>query len=115
MNKEQISWLIVRAFGIYLLLQALMLVPELTVGMYAARAYSNLVSSLSSDNNNLTSTARQATSLYRSFWFAPLFRFVLFTAAGMYLLRGGGFLMRLLQHVPDTPGDDTKPRLTEQE
>jgi hypothetical protein len=115
MNKEQISWLIVRAFGIYLLLQALMLVPELTVGLYAARAYSNFVSSLSSDNNNLASTARQATSLYRSFWFAPLLRCVLFTAAGMYLLRGGGFLVRLLQHVPDTPRDDTKPRLTEQE
>ena len=31
------------------------------------------------------------------------------------MLRGGGFLVRLLQHVPDTPRDDTKPKLTEQE
>ncbi len=31
------------------------------------------------------------------------------------MLRGGGFLVRLLQRAPDTPRDETKPNLTEQE
>ena len=30
------------------------------------------------------------------------------------MLRGGGFLVRLLQRAPDTPPEETKPNLTEQ-
>ncbi len=110
MDRQQISWLIVRGFGLYLLIQAVMLVPDLMAGVYATRAYSNFVSSMTSDNNNLASAARQASTMYRNLWFAPLLKFVLFSAAGIYLLRRGGFVMRLLHHVPDTPtafcGDD---------
>jgi hypothetical protein len=110
MDRQQISYLIVRAFGVYLLILALMLVPDLLVGLYASRAYSNLVSSMGSDNNNLASTARAATSMYRSLLFAPLLKFVLFSAAAIYLLRGGGFLVHLLARLPATPtprgGDD---------
>ena len=104
MDKQQVSWLIVRAFGLYLLIQAAILVPDLLVGIYASRAYSNLISSLGSDNNNLASSMRQASSIYRNLWFAPMLRFALFSAAGIYLLRRGGFVMRLLHNVPDTPG-----------
>ena len=106
MDKQQVSWLIVRAFGLYLFIQAAMLVPDLLVGVYASRAYSNLISSLGSDNNNLASTARQAQSMYRSLLFAPLLKFVLFSAAGMYLTRRGSFVIRLLHNVPDTPTVD---------
>src|SRR5437763_1663037 len=60
MDRQQISWLAVRAFGLYLLIQAIMLVPDLLAGLYATRAYSNLISSMGSDNNNLASTARAA-------------------------------------------------------
>ena len=103
MDRQQISWLIVRAFGLYLLIQAVMLVPDLIAGVYATRAYSNFVSSMTSDNNNLASAARQASTIYRTLWFAPVLKFVLFSAAGIYLLRRGGFVMRLLHYVPDTP------------
>jgi hypothetical protein len=117
MDRQQISWLIVRAFGLYLLIQALMLVPDLLVGLYATRAYSNLISSMGADNNNLASTARAATSMYRTLLFGPLLKFVLFSAAGIYLLRRGGFLMRLLQHAPDSsePVGGVKQNLTEEE
>jgi hypothetical protein len=115
MDRQQISWLIVRAFGLYLVIQAVLLVPELLSGVYATRAFSSLMSSMASDSNNLASTARQATTMYRNLWLASLVRLILFAVAGVYLLRGGGFLVRLLQHVPDTPRNDTKPNLTEQE
>jgi hypothetical protein len=106
MDKQQVSWLIVRAFGLYLLIQAAMLVPDLLVGFYASRAYSNFISSLGSDNNNFASTARQAQSMYRTLLFAPLLKFVLFSAAGMYLTRRGSLVIRLLHNVPDTPTVD---------
>ena len=117
MDRQQISWLAVRAFGLYLLIQAIMLVPDLLAGLYATRAYSNLISSMGSDNNNLASTARAATSMYRTLLFGPLLKFVLFSSVGIYLLRRGRFVMRLLQHAPDTPAPvgGMKQNLTEEE
>lgn len=115
MDRKQVSWLIVRAFGLYFAIQAVLFVPELLSGVYATRAFSSLMSSMSSDNNNLASTARQATTMYRNLWLAPLVRFVLFAVTGVYLLRGGEFLVRLLQHIPDAPRRDTKAHLTERE
>ena len=41
--------------------------------------------------------------MYRNYWLAPLLKFVLFSAAGIYLFRRGEFVMRLIQHAPDTP------------
>ncbi len=119
MDRQETSWLIVRAFGLYLAIQAVLLIPDLLAGLYASRAYGNLVSSMGSENNNLASTARQATSVYRSLLFAPVLRFVMFSAAGIYLLRGGGFLVRLLRHVPAvaTPpgGDDDAQQIVGRE
>jgi len=115
MDRQQVSWLIVRAFGLYFAIQAVLLVPELLSSFYATRAFSSLMSSMSSDNNNLASSARQATTMYRNLWLSPLVRLVLFAITGVYLLRGGGFLVRLLQHAPDPPRRDMKAHLTEQE
>ena len=120
MNRQQISWLIIRAFGLYLLVQAFVLLPELLAGLLAASYYSNIMSSLGSESGNAGSLSRVTTSMYRSLAVAPLIRIALYSALGMYMLRGGGFLVRLLQRVPDTPTEigarrDVKPNLTEQE
>jgi hypothetical protein len=119
MNREQISWLIIRAFGLYLLVQAFILLPELLAGFFTARYYSNILSSLGPESGD-GSLPRVATSMYRSLAIAPLIRIALYSAVGTYMLRGGGFLVRLLQRVPDTPTEigasrDLKPKLTEQE
>jgi hypothetical protein len=73
--------------------------------------YSRLASSLGAQNDYLTAMIRS----YRDSMFASLLMFVVFSATGIYFLRGGGFLMRWLQHVPDTPRNDPTPNLTEQE
>jgi hypothetical protein len=104
MNKQEISWLIIRGFGLYLLLQAFMLVPDLLAGMYASRTYGNFLSALSSESEHFASTVRQATDMYRSLLFAPLIKIILFAAAGLYFLKGGGFLFRLMNHHPDSGG-----------
>jgi len=105
MNRQQITWLIVRAFGLYLLVQAFLLVPELLAGLFTARYYSNVLSSLGSESGTIGSSYRVATSMYRTLAVAPLVRIILYSAVGIYMLRGGRFLVRLLERVPDTATD----------
>lgn len=101
MDKQEISWLIIRGLGLYLLLEAFMLVPDLLAGLYATRTFGDLLSSLSREDGPVTSTLRQATDMYRTLLFAPLIKLVLFSVVGLYLLRGGDFLFRLLNRHPD--------------
>jgi hypothetical protein len=111
MNKEQASWLIVRAFGVYLLIQAFILGLGILGQIYTVSMYNKLASSLGTDSNYIT----PILLTYRSSLPAWLLKFVLYLAAGTYLLRRGRFLMRWLQHVPDAPHHDTKAPLTEGE
>ena len=97
MNKQQASWLIVRAFGLYLLIQAFMLGLGILGEVYTARTYSKLASSLGTENNYIAAILLT----YRSSLVAWLLKFLLYSAAGIYLLRRGRFLMRWLQHVPN--------------
>ena len=99
MDKQQASWLIVRAFGLYLLIQAFMLGLGILGEVYSFRVYSKLASSLGTENNYVTAILLT----YRSSLVPWLLKFVLYSAAGIYLLRRGRFLMRWLQHVPNSP------------
>jgi hypothetical protein len=103
MDKRQISWLIVRAFGLYLLVQAFILLPELLAGLLAARYYSSAMSTPGSGGGN--SFTRVTTSMYRTFAVAPMIRIVLYSAAGIYMIRGGRFLVQLLERAPDNSTD----------
>src|SRR5258706_6090114 len=112
MDKQQASWLIVRAFGVYLLIQAFLLGLVIFHDVYM---YSRLASSLEAQNVYVTAMIRS----YRDSMFASLLKFVVFSATGIYFLRGGRFLMRWLQYIPDAqPEVDAlaaRPNLTEQE
>ena len=101
MDKQQASWLIVRAFGLYLLIQAFMLGLGILSEVYTAHRYTKLASSPGAENTYVTTILLT----YRISLFAWLLKFVLYLAAGIYLLRRGRFLMRWLQHVPNSPPD----------
>jgi hypothetical protein len=100
MNRHELSWLIIRGLGLYLLLAAFMLVPDLLAGVYASYTYKDLLSSLASQDSGWASTVRQATEAHRSLLFIPLIKIVLFSVAGLYLLLRGSFLFRLLSRYP---------------
>ena len=87
MDKQQAGWLIVRAFGVYLLIQAFMLGLGIPGEIYTARMYSNLAASLGTQNNYVTALSLS----YRSTLVAWLLKFVLYSATGIYLLRRGRF------------------------
>ena len=111
MDKQQFSWLIVRAFGVWLLIQAFLLGVR-TLG--EAYMYSRLAS-LETQSEYLSSMVRS----YRDSISVSLLMFVVFLAAGIYFLRRGQFLMRRLQYVPETRTDANtqtiRPNLTEQD
>ena len=111
MNRQQFSWLIVRAFGVYLLIQASMLGVVILGQVYV---YSRLASSVGTQDYVATILRSYQTSIA-----AGLLKFVVFSAAGIYFLRGGRFLMRWLQYIPDAQTDvdalTARPNLTEQE
>jgi hypothetical protein len=117
MDKQQGSWLIVRAFGLYLLIQALMLGLGAIGEVLRHQVFMNLASSLGTEHDYVAKLVQQATVTFRSSLYGRLLTFVLFSAAGIYFLRGGGFLMRWLQYVPSERTDaDTqtiRPNLTE--
>jgi hypothetical protein len=111
MDKQQFSWLIVRAFGVWLLIQAFLLGVR-TLG--EAYMYSRLAS-LGTQSEYLSSMVRS----YRDSISVSLLMFIVFLAAGTYFLRRGRFLMRWLQYVPDARTDvntqTIRPNLTEQD
>jgi hypothetical protein len=111
MDRSQFSWLIVRAFGVYLLIQAFMLGVGILAEVYV---YSRLTSSVGTQDYVATILRSYQTSMA-----AWLLKFVVFSAAGIYFLRGGRFLMRWLQYIPHAQTNvdalTTRPKLTERE
>jgi len=112
MDKQQFSWLIVRAFGVWLLIQAFLLGVR-TLG--EAYMYSRLASSLATQNQYVSGLVQS----HRDSMYVSLLMFVVFLAAGTYFLRRGRFLMRWLQYVPDARTDTNtqtvRPNLTGQD
>jgi hypothetical protein len=53
---------------------------------------------------SLMQVGNSAMSVYRSLLVGPLARFILFSAIGIYLLKRGDFLFRLLNRQPSTDG-----------
>jgi hypothetical protein len=76
MDKQQFSWLIVRALGAYLLLQALMLGVRILGQVFV---YATIASSLGTNNDYTTSIVRS----YRSSMTVGLLPFVVYSAAGI--------------------------------
>jgi hypothetical protein len=109
MSKEEATWLIIKGLGLYLLLNAFMALPDLITAISTAYAYSNILSSVSSlassESGKYGEMLRQLndayTGAYKNILLGPVIRIVLYSAVGIYLLKGGGFLFRLLNRQPN--------------
>jgi hypothetical protein len=113
MDRQQFSWLIVRAFGVYLLIQAFLLGVGILGEFYMYSRLASLPASSVGTQDYVGPILRS----YQTSMVAYLLKFVVFSAAGIYFLRGGRFLMRWLQYIPDAQPDalTARPNLTEQE
>jgi len=99
MNKRDYIWVAIRIFGIYLLVRAVIAIPQLLSSSYQAYACWELRGRpVSADanaqlfqelgNQMLNTTASQAL--------ASLCQVLLFGLAGYYLIRGGKWLFNII-------------------
>jgi hypothetical protein len=115
MDRKQFSWLIVRAFGVYLLIQAFILGVAILGEFYMYSRLASLPASSVGTQDYVGAILRS----YQTSMAAYLLKLVVFSAAGIYFLLGGRFLMRWLQYIPDVQtnvdAQTIRPNLTEQE
>jgi uncharacterized membrane protein YvbJ len=127
--KQEIIWLAIKGLGLYFLVVAFIGLPDLLMAVSTTYAYHNLVTSLTASADASERSAREldilveplnskvpqnedslkrlgnsAMGAYKSLLVGPLARFILFSAAGIYLLKRGGLLFRLLNRQPNTDG-----------
>ncbi len=94
MEKENIAWVIVRAFGIYFLAQVLLNLYSLT-GLYMA--FTKLQEIVQMDSfRDAAEPELIRTQLEIGF---TIFYFIFFSFLSYYCLRKGRFIHKLLMHV----------------
>ncbi|MGE0373556.1 MAG: hypothetical protein AB7Q01_16975 [Gammaproteobacteria bacterium] len=92
MTKSDLIWVLIRAAGVVLIVRAALVIPDffgaLTWGYYFGDA-----------DSTTTETGRMAMASWRTQLFTSSVYSVFYVALGIYLLRGGAWLHRLLSHV----------------
>ncbi len=91
MNKEEWIWVAIRIFGIYLIVLAIINIPEAISNIY-------LMSNLSMDDGTVHGTketiefVRSMAQAAESKAISSTLKFIIFTVIGIYFLRGGRIL-----------------------
>jgi len=100
MTKADLIWVLIRAAGVVLLVRAALVIPEflgaLTWGYYFGDA-----------DSTTTEAGRMAMASWRTQLFTSAVYSVFYLALGMYLLRGGTWLYRLLSYVAPERSNST--------
>ena len=98
MSREDLLWVGIRAFGIYLLVLAVLAVPGLISGVLMATQFAELGATDRGSGEAEMSWDKMIWTLQKSQLGAAVdsgLRLVLFALAGLYLLRGGRLVFRL--------------------
>lgn len=98
MDKEEWLWVAIRVFGLYLLVLAIMAIPDAISGIYAGGIYRHLVSVTeagrgSSQTAQLFHEMRQAQAALS---IKSILQVVIYLLFGLYFVRGGKILHRVL-------------------
>ena len=108
MDKKDWIWVAIRIFGIYMLVLAVTGVPSLISSAWMTHAFWSLEKrrgpTLSEDDSNkvLLDALLRAKGIYASSLLAQVVRVIVFTLIGVYLLKSGRLIFRLI-HPPDRP------------
>ncbi len=94
MTKDDYILLIMKGVGLYLLAQALLAAPDLLTGAYA---YKTIMTSSLFSGAEVGDMRRETGKFYQTMLIAPVMKTVLYSAVGVYLIRGGKFIFRLLR------------------
>ena len=92
MTKDDLIWVLIRGAGFVLLIRAALVIPEL-LGTVTWSYY------FGDPGSNATEGGRMTIASIRSQLIASSVYLVFYAALGVYLLRRGAWLHRLLRHV----------------
>jgi hypothetical protein len=93
MTKQDWTWIVVRVLGIYLLVQTVIAIPTVISSGFCLYQLYPIVHSGDANLDKLSQTLR---SNYSSQLFNSLAKFVICGAIGIYLIRGGSCLFKIL-------------------
>jgi hypothetical protein len=93
MTKRDWIWITIRIFGIYLLVQAVIAIPNLISSTFGLYQLYPVVHSGSADMDRISQTLR---SSFGSEFVNALARLLIYSAVGIYFVRGGSCLFKIL-------------------
>jgi len=116
MNKEDVLWAAIRIFGIFLLVMAIMQIPKLLKSSMTSYIYSGYESTLSSlpetqsDFNIDEVFSKAFNKLFSksiSDAILSVINIIIYSLAGLYFLRKGDFVFKLVSNKPFDQQDKT--------
>jgi hypothetical protein len=103
--RKELWTFIFKAVGLYLLLQALLALPDIFSGFYIAQSYNNLISSVSQsslrDSEQLQILTNKVNETYRSLIIIPVVKALFYLGVGVYFVKGASALSRFFGRKPD--------------
>ena len=91
MTKDEWIWVAIRIFGIYLLVLALIAIPDVIGNFYAA----SQLTEFSQSDDILAASAKSLKGASITKGFTALMKLFIFSIVGFYFIRHGKFLHRL--------------------
>jgi len=107
MNKEDWIWVAIRIFGIFLIVMAILALPRLISSAHIAWVYRGqwtLCDDISESSEAITDLMKKAYAQTLADLISNGFRVVCFTLIGIYFLRGGSLIFRLI-NPPESKGE----------
>jgi len=102
MSKEDYIWVAIRIFGILLVVMAIIAIPTILSSAFMVWGYHSAAAAMSgeaiSDMQDTIAQANFGTML------SATFRAILYYAAGVYFLKGGKFVHKLIARFPAGQG-----------
>jgi hypothetical protein len=105
--RKELWTFIFKAVGLYLLLQALLTLPDIFSGIYIAQSYNDLLNSLSQSLSPLAKDAQlqamseKVSETYRSLVIIPIVKMLFYLGLGVYFVKGASPLSRFFGRKPD--------------
>jgi len=97
MNKEEWLWVSIRIFGVFLLVLAIISLPDAISAFYTVNAYSKIPTNINIENGN------KMYELYESMFisgraqgYKAIAQLIIYLSFSIYFIRGGKFLHGLL-------------------
>jgi hypothetical protein len=100
--RREVFLIVLKLLGLFLLVLAFLSLADLAAGIYALQEIEDVASSINRRTAELVGGNPGISGRFRTFLIIPLLKLFLYFGVGLYLLMGGGALLRRMMKIPDT-------------